>query len=303
MKYIALTSAATALLVANSYGDITFAAPGMESASSVTGTDIKHSEALGLFYEYEITGLEWQLSAGTPTGSDTIIKGNGDFHQGDTSRESTLTVTIAGRTILGPGGDASTATLTATSIYDKSSGTVTLSEPFVVKAADINLLIEQTSEMTGDGSSYVAIKGVCLKNPPVPVGDLEVSATVREGATPQCYWVIRREGVYGTAPSFSVTNASWSPGSSGSGSGGSSSSGSTDGSTEVGGTDAPNAAVNKTNNGHGNNIDGVDVSNPGKSAEKWAARGIIDESIQPGYDGEADDEGSGGGSAVSQQTD
>ena len=40
--------------------------------------------------------------------------------------------------------------------------------------------------------------------------------------------------------------------------------------------DAANNGLAKSNNGHGNNLDGIDVSNPGKSAEKWAESGMFD---------------------------
>lgn len=46
--------------------------------------------------------------------------------------------------------------------------------------------------------------------------------------------------------------------------------------SDSGSEDAVNNGLAKSNNGHGNNLDGIDVSNPGKSAEKWAESGKFD---------------------------
>ena len=65
--------------------------------------------------------------------------------------------------------------------------------------------------------------------------------------------------------------------------------------------DAANNGLAKSNNGHGNNLDGIDVSNPGKSAEKWAESGMYDTDY--GNNGIIeDDEATGGGAAPSDPT-
>ena len=56
--------------------------------------------------------------------------------------------------------------------------------------------------------------------------------------------------------------------------------------------DGAGADVQKTNHGHGNNLDSVDVSNPGKSADKWVDTQNEDGTIE-------DDEAKGGSKSVS----
>lgn len=278
-KEIILTMVSVSLCTLSN-ADVIYTAPGMEQAGSVTGKEISELVKLGTFWEYQITGITWQLSAGVPDGG-SIAGSSGNFKHSFVGAAS-LSVAKGGDSLL------RNAELTAVNVNDASSGSITFATPWVYKSESVSISIDQLTNMIGDSGTYVAISGVSVKEPPVPSGDLQVSNVVREGASPTISWIIKREGVYGTAPSISTSGVSWISGTG------------TEGGPDV--IDAPNVGRNKTNNGHGNNIDGVDVSNPGKSAQKWADnKGIIDQSLYDIDPDNDDDEGQGGGSAVSQQ--
>lgn len=284
MKNIAITSAATVLMTTAAFSadeaSITYAAPGLDEQVTIDGMSTTQTISLGKHFEYELSGVEWQLGSGDP--GNGWNGGNGNFNKVDNSwptGSASLSVTVNGKSVL------SGASLSTTNIGTSAGSSITFDEPVIISDDTVDIVITYKTDMPGQSATFVSIKGTCLKDPPIPTGDLEVSPIVREGATPQVYWAISREGVYGTTPAISVDGPAVGAHLE------SKFVGSESGSTES--SDAPNAAKNHTNNGHGNNLDGVDVSNPGKSAEKWAARGIIDES------GAFDDEAKGGGAAPS----
>ena len=321
MKYTALTSAATALLVANSYGDISYSMPALNDVGSASGTQIEKNVSVGNHWQYKITGYTWQLAASNPA-SGTL---DSDGYYLDTdgekvSRSAELGLSVNGQTI------ASGHTLTTNRIAGEdgkiifTGGTVTLSEPIVLTNEQIGFVVRQQTEMSGDSGSYIQLAGVAIKSAPEPSGEIKAYNLRQTDAenyylaaydtVPTIAWKITKEGNTGSTPDASVSTGTWSytdlasdgtDSGTDSGSGDSITPGDTD--SSVVNVDpieadadilAPNNGKNKTNNGHGNNIDGIDSSNPGKSAAKWEEKfGIVD--------GPNDDEGTGGGAAPSLQ--
>lgn len=281
--------------LSTAHADLTFAAPGMNKAQSVAGTQIQQSVSLGHYWRYEVNGYDWRLVAGKPVdgkiGTDgSLLTSNDTSFQG----LSSLLASANGQALVSDAG------LKAAHIDDRNGSSIQLGSPVILKDQVINLSFSEDTNMERDGGSYVALRGTAIKSPPVPSGDLSVASAVRVGATPDLDWIIRREGTTGTTPSVPDNVTTWSfqmePGDSGS------CVSNTESSTEAASSDAPNSDKNRTNNGHGNNADGVDSSNPGKSAQVWNdQKGIIDQSATDEDPTNDDDESTGGGAAPSQQ--
>ncbi len=287
-NYYLWTTYLSILATPAAYADVAITAPGMGAVKQVSGTNIQNSIQLGNYWSYSITGCSYRLVAGVPTNGGIDNEGKLVTERGNSyAGYSSLSASAKSSTILNQD------QLNASTIYDTKSGGTTISSPITFNNENVIINVTQSTNMVDDSGTFIAIQAVALKQPPLPSGEIQVADLVREGATPNIMWVVRREGSMGVAPSLPSGVTNWSP---------TVTPGETPPCTEEkppeegGGqvTDTPNCGENKTNNGHGNNADGVDVSNPGKSAEKWNDKwGIIDQS------GNYDDESKGGGSAVS----
>lgn len=284
MRNLILTSVATLVMVASSHADLAISGPGMSSAIYLTGTQVSdykgYLAADGVsenFERLEVTAIEWQLSAGASTdnqwGSKT--KNNGDYHNRAQAGTSRCTITLSDMYSVNGGTRRTYQThdfslTNVRSENDKNSGFITFDPPLVFEDCILGYTVNQNMvHMTGDNSngdsiSYIIIHGTAT-GAAVPTGKIDVDALTNAGDYPPINWEITRVA----EPIETPVIAGSSVGESESGSPSS---------------DTVEPVKPKTNNGHGNNIDGVDVSNPGKSAEKWELRGIIDES------GEVDDE-------------
>lgn len=284
MRNLILTSVATLVMVASSHADLAISGPGMSSAIYLTGTQVSdykgYLAADGVsenFERLEVTAIEWQLSAGASTdnqwGSKT--KNNGDYHNRAQAGTSRCTITLSDMYSVNGGTRRTYQThdfslTNVRSENDKNSGFITFDPPLVFEDSILSYTVNQNMvHMTGDNSngdsiSYIIIHGTAT-GAAVPTGKIDVDALTNAGDYPPINWEITRVAEPIETPVIAGSSA------------GESESGSPS-------SDTVEPVKPKTNNGHGNNIDGVDVSNPGKSAEKWELRGIIDES------GEVDDE-------------
>ncbi|MBT8044953.1 MAG: hypothetical protein KJO79_08375 [Verrucomicrobiae bacterium] len=249
------------------HADLTFTAPGMSTPYVTTQLQKhKHSE-LGNYWKYIITGYDYRLNAGVPNGGKVA---------GNTLRYKTGNRTFPGHTTIKSkieGQSILQGSLNTTSIAG-TTGLVshTFSSPIIIEDENITTCFEYETNMIGS-NDYVIIYGSALTAPPVPIGSLVAPSYVRDGGRPTLQWFCTK------SLSNDVVTVVIPP------------------ETE---NEAPNSGPVKSNNGHGNNIDGIDVSNPGKSAAKWAKKGIYDTD----YNGDGtyeDDEGHGGGSAISKQ--
>ncbi|MFC4993070.1 hypothetical protein [Rubritalea tangerina] len=315
MKYIALTSSVVACMIAQSYGDVSYSMPGLNDVGSVSGSQINKNVSVGTHWQYKITGYKWQLSAGSPL--EGSVDKDGYFRNNSgakVSRTTKMGLSINGKTIV----DESWSTdriANEEGGYATTGGTETLEEPIVISNQQVGFTITQDTEMSGDSGTYIQLIGVAIKQSPTPSGSIspfDLTETDAEnyyiasvGDVPTINWRITKEGDTGTTPEIQVDSGSWSytdlgAGPDEPGEGDVITPGDTD--SSGGATDpieedtecvSKNCDKNKTNNGHGNNADGIDVSNPGKSAQKWQDKwGITD-------DTSVDDESKGGGAAPS----
>lgn len=249
---IATLGAAACLSLSYAHADMTLAAPGMTSAKSYKGGSLSKTENLGKFWRYTITGYEWRLVATVPEGgaveanTGRLILGDGSSapHPGVSTLNASVNGTKSGgQTIV------DNAVLNAQLITDMMIGAETFGSPVEFKEQSISVSFEHTSNMPGDSGNYVVFYGSCVKDPPIPTGSMTAPELVELESLPNISYTIEREGVSSSNPDF--VPGVWEQ-------------------------EVTVAAPNTTNNGHGNNDDSIDVSNPGKAAEKWQAEGILD---------------------------
>ncbi|SHK27061.1 hypothetical protein SAMN02745181_3538 [Rubritalea squalenifaciens DSM 18772] len=271
MKTVITTLGAAGLLTAASHADLTLAAPGMETAESYQGASIQESIALGNFYEYKVTGYSWLLVAGKPydgkihPSSGQLVTSTGnDQYTGQSTAQASILGTKSGSKWV-----VSSASLTAYNIEDDASESVLFDSPIIFKNEDVSVSCSETTNMESDVESYIIVHGVSMKEPPVPTGDLQVNGLVREGYHTSINWILKREGIEGTEPS--VNTGVWTDDST-PGETSAKPPGQEKKETDPTSTDSSNTGEDSTknNNGHGNNIDGVDSSNPAQqSKNKW----------------------------------
>lgn len=288
------------------HADMSFAAPGLDSVQSYQGLNLQEAISLGKYWRYEVSGYEWRLVAGKPfdgdinpeTGKLVISKNDNGQYQGSSTAQSSVAGSKSGTQWV-----IEKASLSALNIQDTATGSDSFASPIVFNDETVTVGFRQVTNMTNDYGSYIVLQGACIKEPPVPTGSMVGPELVEVDSLPEIQYSIKREGITGTSPSF--TPAPWSPELTPGDSTATPTTDPTD--TEEGdkkdeeSSETPNSGKNKTNNGHGNNEDGVDVSNPGKSAEKWAAKGIKDTDTNGDgvIDEHDDDESTGGGAAPS----
>ncbi len=247
------------------HSDLTFSAPAMDTPYINTQLNKNWSQGLGNYWKYIITGYEYRIYAGVPNGGK--VKGSAlRYKTGNASFPglTQMTAKINGQTI-------ASGSLSASYISDNTGQqSVTFSSPLILQNQDITASFNYSSNMIG-GSDYVILHGSALSAPPIPIGILIAPSYVRNGGSPTLQWFITKS-LGGDIIEVIIPPV-----------------------TEI---ESPNSGHGHSNNGHGNNVDGIDVSNPGKSAAKWAQKGYYDTD----YDGDGvpeDDEGHGGGSAIS----
>ncbi len=261
------TCALLALSSTTSHADLTFTAPGMTAPYATSQLSLLHYKDIGHYWKYIITGYNYRLYAGVPDGGQ--VKGYAlRYKTGDMPFPGVTTVSakINSQLIL-------TASL-STSLISGTSGLVshTFSTPIIIEDSDINAGFNYNTNMIG-GNDYITIYGSALVSPPVPIGTLIAPSYVRDGGKPTLQWFITKS-LSNDVFQVSIPNE-----------------------TEI---ESSNSGSGQSNNGHGNNVDGIDSSNPGKSAAVWARRGYYDTDYNK--DGSTqDDEGHGGGSAISQE--
>ncbi|MFK7910280.1 MAG: hypothetical protein AB8F34_06715 [Akkermansiaceae bacterium] len=247
------------------HSDLTFSAPAMETPYVNTQLSKNWSMSMGNYWKYIITGYEYRIYAGVPNGGK-VKGGKLRYKTGNATFPGLTTVTakINGQTI-------AYGSLSASYLSDNTGQiSQTFASPLIIENQDITASFNYSTNMIG-GGDYVIIRGSALTAPPIPIGTLIAPSYVRNGGSPTLQWFITKslgdEVVVVVIPPV----------------------------TEI---ESPNSGHGHSNNGHGNNVDGIDSSNPGKSAAKWAQRGYYDTD----YDGDGvaeDDEGHGGGSAIS----
>ncbi len=260
------TCALLALSSTTSHADLTFTAPGMTAPYATTQLSIHRHKNIGHYWKYIITGYNYRLYAGVPDGGQ--VKGSALRYKtgsNDFPGLTTVSAKINGQSILG-------ASL-RTSLITGTSGLIshTFSSPIIIEDSDIDAGFNYNTNMVG-GNDYITIYGSALTSPPVPIGTLIAPSYVRDGGKPTLQWFITKS-LSNDVFEVSIPNE-----------------------TQI---ESSNSGSGQSNNGHGNNDDGIDVSNPGKSAAKWSLRGYYDTD----YNGDGtveDDEGHGGGSAISQ---
>ncbi|GAA5495248.1 hypothetical protein Rhal01_01423 [Rubritalea halochordaticola] len=282
MKTVITTLGTAGLLTVAAYADLTLAAPGMETAESYQGLNIQESIDLGQFYEYKVTGYSWLLIAGKPydgkihPSSGQLVKAIGnEQYVGQSIAQSSIAGSKSGTKWV-----VENASLTAYNIEDDASDSVLFDSPIIFKNENVTVGCREVTNMENDVESYIIVHGVSMKEPPVPSGDLQVNGLVREGFHTNLNWILKREGIEGTEPS--VNTGEWTD---------STTPGETTArppgeneNSDPTAIDSSNSGQDKTktNNGHGNNTDGIDSSNPAYSKQKWYENdtngGIDDES-------------------------
>lgn len=201
---VLIVSMAVPLLTATSQADLTYNAPGLPTPGKMSGLLLELSETvhLGHHWRYEITGYDWRIVAGNPTGA--LIKTDGTF---TTLLGSLFTATTVLRSTIEGDGILTNATLLASHKDDEASESHTFNTPMVYKDQAVSINFIQISNMLGDEGSFLNLHGVAIKDPPVPTGEITITDIVREGATPNINWSIKREGTTGTANNV-VTDSS-----------------------------------------------------------------------------------------------
>ena len=247
------------------HADITYTAPGMEAPYVTTELQKHVHHDMGKFWKYIITGYEYQLNAGVPDGG-RVKGGQLRYQNGSQSfpGETTLKTKVNGQQLF-------SKTLN-TSSFSGTTGLISQNLPteIIIEDQEITLCLQYSSNMIG-GNDHIILHGAALLAPPVPIGTLIAPSYVRDGGKPTLEWFITKS----LSDDIVIVEI------------------------PVCKQPSPNEGPVKSNNGHGNNLDGIDVSNPGKSAARWAKKGIYDTD----YNGDGtyeDDEGHGGGSAISQ---
>ena len=244
--------------------DITYTAPGMEAPYVTTQLQKHVHHELGEYWKYIVTGYEYQIYAGVP---------NGGRVKGGSLRYQTGSLLFPGKTRIKSkvNGRVLFEDTLNTNSFSGTTGLVsrTLSSPIIIQNEEIINCLEYTTNMIG-GNDFISIHGAALLAPPVPVGTLIAPSYVRDGGKPTLQWFITKS-LTGDIVVVEIPVCE---------------------------RPSPNEGPVRSNNGHGNNEDGIDVSNPGKSAARWAKKGVYDTD----YNGDGiyeDDEGHGGGSAIS----
>lgn len=260
-----IASALLSFSAAKVHADITFTAPGFTSPYVSTQLEKHVHHDMGEYWKYIVTGYEYRLYAGVPNGGK--VTGNSlRYKTGETSfhGQTTIEAKINRQVIL--------QDTLRTNVISGTTGLVShnFSSPIIIQNQVVTTCLQYATNMIG-GNDYISIYGAALLAPPVPIGNLIAPSYVREGASPTLQWFISKslsnDIVAVEIPV--ITNI-----------------------------ESPNSGPVKSNNGHGNNEDGIDVSNKGKSAAVWSKKGLYDTD----YNGDGvyeDDEGHGGGSAIS----
>jgi len=212
MKYIALTTAATALLVANSYGDISYSVPGLATAQSQTGQNIDQGIQLGKHWGYKVTGYSWRLVAADPEGGYHPSGGytNDDGEQ-NIALSSSLNVKLNdGDLFAGSLSSQSSVTDEGAAVVEEGSVTFSEGQERLFTGKEIKFSIEASSEWINDSGSYFIVHGQAIKNAPVPTGtiapfNLETTDSASYyraavGTKPTIYFNIERSGTIAEEP-------------------------------------------------------------------------------------------------------
>lgn len=292
MRTIALTTAATALIAATSYGDVTYSLPGLTEVKSLSGDNTSATTDLGFHWKYVITGYKWKVSAGAPNSGSVDNEGYYLSSNGQrVTLKSELTASINGKTITTGNeylesakisdnvtstdpvvSDAHGNKLEVTTTYSgdtiTSSGSVTFSKDQYIEISleNIALTVSHSGSMNAGDGTYIQFSGVAIKDTPTATGKVypvkEGEATSKEnyflasiGTTPTIHWEIALDGEpVDFSPNPEEIQDTWKY-------------------TET--------EIVKNNNGHGNNEDGVDSSNPGKSKKhNYDPSGDVDDEIR-----------------------
>lgn len=241
--------AAMAIGTATSQAELTFSAPGADSAIGTSNGGSLTINA-GEHKSYQVTACQF-VAGNTNNGFDVTVRYGGTV--------------IASHTFTKHGG----------------ATTVNVSMDEITGTDAVFTLEYGTGEAPKNGVSVDLIATV-VDTTIAPTGTLDAPLLSKadEEERPNLNWMISKLMVEKSPEGAPVVT----PG------------GGDDGGSDE---DADNVGNGKSNNGHGNNQDGIDISNPGKSAEKWAENGHNDTD----YDGDGvieDDESKGGGSAIGQ---
>jgi hypothetical protein len=261
------TCALIAVSATMTHADLTFTAPGMTTPHLNTQLSKNWTDSLDTYWKYIITGYEYRIYAGVPNGGKVSGTGSLRYKTGssDFPGLTNVSVSVNGNSILS--GSLSTSSISGTTGLVSHS----FSSPIILENQSISPAFSYSTNMIG-GGDYIKIHGSALTAPPIPIGTLIAPSYVRDGGKPTLQWFITKSLSNEVVVVMIAAQ------------------------TDI---ESSNSGSGQSNNGHGNNVDGIDSSNPGKSAAKWALKGYYDTD----YNGDGiaeDDEGHGGGSAISQ---
>lgn len=212
MRNIALTTAATALFAATSYGDVSYSMPGLVAAGEITQSNFTNQQvSVGSHWGYKITGFSYRLVPSLPLEGSVANSGKyQDENNNNTTRYSDLSVSVNGKSLI-------SQRVSFSSLKDDVvSGTYTFSEAEVITFSeqDITFSISNTSDLVGDAGSYVIIHGEAIKSAPVPTGefapfDLEATDAERvyyaeKDTVPVLHYKINKIGGISTEPALEV---------------------------------------------------------------------------------------------------
>ena len=204
--------------------------------------------------------IDWQLSGGASTDNQYSMNKWGKYHKNSQPGSSRVTFTLTDMYSVNGGTRKTYQThdweyRNFRHINDVVDGSVVFNPPLVFEDAIVGFTANQNMvHMTGDNSngnsiSYIWFNATATSSENTPSGSLSVPAVVEAGTKPTIGWTVN------LSSGGTLTNP-----------------------PIIGGPGY--TAEGDGNNGHGNNADGVDGSNPGS----WQERGITDPS------GDVDDE-------------
>jgi len=276
--------------------DISCLAPGYTRSDIVIGQNnewVTQYQNLGTFWSYKITGVQYKLTSaarfdGAVWKGDLVLGLHGNDKQVSYPGTSYVWVWANGQWIETHGAIHSTRVDDTTGIV-----TVEFNPPLEFHDENVSIGFAYHTNMRTD-ADMVRVLGEAVLAPPVPTGDISAPNVVRTGASPDLDWDLTRVSNAYVVDAVAEDGSETTDTSTNSDEQTTTTDGTDGTTTTTDGTDGTTTTDGTINNGHGNNLDGVDISNPGKSAQKWNDHwGIIDTSAPD------DDEVRGGGSAVS----
>ncbi|QQL44528.1 hypothetical protein [Sulfuriroseicoccus oceanibius] len=241
---------------------------------SMTNTIDEVEANMGDWYHYEVQGYYARLNATAPVGAEVLS--NGRFStSGKNKQEDLVDAHLKIQAFVNGQSVGNALTLTDGRATGTTDDIEVVSPLPAIDESNVTLKFVLTTNVSNpDG--YLILMGTGVKQPPKPVGELDTPLYAEVGTKPNIGWKVVKNMEMISSKNDGLTGSVTIP----------------DPVGDLGGWDDANAddddddrddddfgsddsvsyddaldgwrGSGKSNNGHGNNIDGVDVSNPGK---------------------------------------